>query len=106
MLRASEVIRAGLWGGNGADVVRLDYDLRTRRRISLRGVNGLAFLLDLATASGYRMDASSPWKRQQNVCWRSPAGMSVRWLVSPGTSAIAILPPKSGSVRSIFAMIT
>jgi urease accessory protein len=47
MLRASEVIRAGLWGGNGADVVRLDYDLRTRRRISLRGVNGLAFLLDL-----------------------------------------------------------
>jgi urease accessory protein len=50
MLRANEIIRAGLWGGMAADVVRLDYDLRTRRRISLRGVNGLMFLLDLASS--------------------------------------------------------
>jgi urease accessory protein len=50
MLRASEVLRAGLWNGKPADVVRLDYDRRTRRRIALTGEGGLAFLLDLAKA--------------------------------------------------------
>jgi urease accessory protein len=50
MLRASEIIRAGLWDGVGTDVVRLDFDLRTRRRITLKGVNGLVFLLDLPKA--------------------------------------------------------
>jgi urease accessory protein len=48
MLRATEIIRAGLWSANPADVVRLDYDHRTRRRIALTGVGGLEFLLDLA----------------------------------------------------------
>ena len=50
MLRATEILRAGLWNGKAADVVRLDYDHRTRRRIALTGTGGLAFLLDLAKA--------------------------------------------------------
>src|SRR6185295_18157912 len=50
MLRATEIATAGTWKGNPADVVRLDYDRRTRRRIALTGANGLAFLLDLARA--------------------------------------------------------
>ena len=50
MLRGTEILLAGLWGGKPADVVRLDYDRRTRRRTSLTGVGGLAFLLDLAKA--------------------------------------------------------
>jgi urease accessory protein len=50
MLRATEVLPGGTWKGNPADVVQLDYDKRTRRRIALTGVGGLAFLLDLARA--------------------------------------------------------
>ena len=50
MLRATEILRAGLWGGKPADVVRLDYDKRTRRRMALVGNGGLSFLLDLAKA--------------------------------------------------------
>jgi urease accessory protein len=50
MLRATDILLAGLWGAKPADVVRLDYDRRTRRRISLTGNGGLAFLLDLAKA--------------------------------------------------------
>src|SRR5438128_12327764 len=50
MLRATDILLAGLWGGKPADVVRLDYDRRTRRRISLTGAGGLGFLLDLAKA--------------------------------------------------------
>ncbi|HZT48857.1 MAG TPA: urease accessory protein UreE [Hyphomicrobiaceae bacterium] len=48
--RASEVLPAGTWSGAPADVVALDYDGRTRRRIALTGAGGLAFLLDLAKA--------------------------------------------------------
>lgn len=50
MLRATEIVRAGLWNVKPADVVRLDYDHRTRRRIALAGAGGLSFLLDLAKA--------------------------------------------------------
>ncbi len=50
MLRATEILRAGLWNAKPADVVRLDYDHRTRRRIALTGAGGLSFLLDLAKA--------------------------------------------------------
>jgi urease accessory protein len=50
MLRATRIVPAGIWHGAPADVVRLDYDKRTRRRISLTGVGGLAFLLDLDKA--------------------------------------------------------
>jgi urease accessory protein len=47
MLRASQILRAGLWGGRPVDVVELDYDRRTRRRMALTGRDGLEFLLDL-----------------------------------------------------------
>src|SRR5882672_3650780 len=50
MLRATEIVLAGLWGTRPADAVRLDYDRRTRRRIALKGSGGLEFLLDLAKA--------------------------------------------------------
>jgi urease accessory protein len=50
MLRATEILLAGSWSGESADVVRLDYDHRTRRRIALTGASGLTFLLDLAKA--------------------------------------------------------
>jgi urease accessory protein len=50
MLRATEVLPAGEWKGKPCDVVRLDYDRRTRRRITLTGAGGLTFLLDLAQA--------------------------------------------------------
>jgi urease accessory protein len=50
MLRATEVVPAGDWKGKPADVVQLDYDRRTRRRITLTCQGGLTFLLDLAKA--------------------------------------------------------
>jgi urease accessory protein len=50
MLRATQVLPAGTWPGKAADVVRLDYDRRRRRRMALVGHGGLAFLLDLAKA--------------------------------------------------------
>jgi urease accessory protein len=50
MLRATEVLAAGTWKGKPADTVQLDYDRRTRRRISLTCSGGLTFLLDLAQA--------------------------------------------------------
>ncbi|MBX9590400.1 MAG: urease accessory protein UreE [Hyphomonadaceae bacterium] len=50
MLRAIEIVAREHWTGTPADVVRLDYDRRTRRRIALTGQGGLSFLLDLAKA--------------------------------------------------------
>src|SRR5215470_13894744 len=50
MLRATEVLASGAWKGTPADVVELDWDGRTRRRISLSAKGGLEFLLDLAKA--------------------------------------------------------
>ena len=50
MLTARTVLRAGLWGGVTADKVVLDYDRRTRRRMTLTGSKGLTFLLDLSEA--------------------------------------------------------
>jgi urease accessory protein len=50
MLRATEVLASGAWRGKPADVVELDWDGRTRRRISLSAKGGLAFLLDLERA--------------------------------------------------------
>jgi len=54
MLRATEIVPAGTWQGEAADVVRLDYDRRRRRRIALTGTGGLSFLLDLADAPALR----------------------------------------------------
>lgn len=50
MLRATHIVPAGSWPDRPADIVHLDYDRRTRRRLALVGDGGLAFLLDLAKA--------------------------------------------------------
>jgi urease accessory protein len=48
MLRATQILPVGSWTDRPADVVCLDYDRRTRRRLALVGNGGLGFLLDLA----------------------------------------------------------
>ena len=50
MLRATQIAPVGSWLDRPADVVCLDYDRRTRRRLALVGNGGLSFLLDLAKA--------------------------------------------------------
>ena len=54
MLRAEKVIPAGHWSGAPADTVVLDFDARYRRRVTMTGVGGLEFLLDLAEATMLR----------------------------------------------------
>jgi urease accessory protein len=54
MLRAVSVERAGTWSGACADRVVLDFDQRHRRRVTMRGEGGLAFLLDLEEAAHLR----------------------------------------------------
>ena len=55
MLRATAVREAGSWSpAEARDAVRLDYDARHRRRIVLRGLRGLDFLLDLPKAVALR----------------------------------------------------
>lgn len=54
MLRATRVIAAGDWKGEPADTVVLDFDDRHRRRVTMQGVGGLSFLLDLIEAVALR----------------------------------------------------
>ena len=54
MLRADKVVPAGQWSGAPADTVVLDFDERYRRRVTMTGVGGLEFLLDLAEATMLR----------------------------------------------------
>jgi urease accessory protein len=54
MLRADKIIAAGHWSGVPADTVVLDFDERYRRRVSMTGVGGLEFLLDLPEATMLR----------------------------------------------------
>ncbi|MBN8535062.1 MAG: urease accessory protein UreE [Rhizobiales bacterium] len=54
MIRAIEVIAKGDWKGDPADTVVLDFDDRHRRRLSMEGVGGLNFLLDLPEAVALR----------------------------------------------------
>jgi len=54
MLRADKVVPAGKWSGAPADTVVLDFDARYRRRVTMTGVGGLEFLLDLAEATMLR----------------------------------------------------
>jgi urease accessory protein len=54
MLRADKVIPAGHWSGVPADTVVLDFDERYRRRVTMTGVGGLEFLLDLPEATMLR----------------------------------------------------
>ena len=50
MNRIAEVLPAGHWTGEPADLVVLDYDGRHRRRILMTGASGREYLLDLAEA--------------------------------------------------------
>lgn len=52
--RATAVVARGAWSGAASDTVVLDFDDRHRRRLAMRGVRGLAFLLDLDTATVLR----------------------------------------------------
>ena len=53
-MRAIAVKAVTTWSGHAADSVVLDYDDRHRRRVAMRGTRGLAFLLDLPTATSLR----------------------------------------------------
>jgi urease accessory protein len=50
MIRATRALPLGQWSGQPVDTVVLDYDHRHRRRLSMTGEGGFAFLLDLADA--------------------------------------------------------
>ena len=50
-MRAIAVKTAATWSGHAADSVVLAYDDRHRRRVTMQGTKGLAFLLDLPDAT-------------------------------------------------------
>ncbi len=50
MIRATKVIPAGEWSSLNIDTVELDFDARYRRRLTLKGLRGFEFLLDLPDA--------------------------------------------------------
>jgi urease accessory protein len=50
MNRATKVIPAGQWSSLSIDTVELDFDVRYRRRLTLKGLRGFEFLLDLPEA--------------------------------------------------------
>ena len=114
MLRATEIVAAGAWTGKPADVVQLDYDRRTRRRIALTGIGGLAFLLDLAKApvlragDGIRLEdgrivaVEAASERLLEITCRTRGC----WRASPGTSATGIWRPRSPRASSTSATIT
>ncbi|MBO0766183.1 MAG: urease accessory protein UreE, partial [Hyphomicrobiaceae bacterium] len=92
MLRATEIVRAGLWNAKPADVVRLDYDHRTRRRIALTAIGGLDFLLDLAKApvlaagDGLKLEdgrivavEAAPERLLEIACRDQPALARIAW---------------------------
>lgn len=54
MMRAERVLPADTWSHVACDTVVLDFDRRHRRRIAMKGENGVEFLLDLAEATALR----------------------------------------------------
>ena len=54
MIRAEKVLSAGNWSHISSDTVVLDFDLRHRRRIAMKGEKGIEFLLDLAETMALR----------------------------------------------------
>lgn len=50
MIRANFISTSGAWQAKAADSVVLDYDERHRRRVTMKGVRGTEFLLDLPDA--------------------------------------------------------
>lgn len=92
MLTARTILRAGLWGGAAADTVTLDYDRRTRRRMTLTGAKGVTFLLDLAeapilrTGDGLKLDdgrvvevAAAPETLLEITCANELALARIAW---------------------------
>jgi urease accessory protein len=92
MLRATEVLASAEWTGAPADIVELDWDGRTRRRISLTAKGGLAFLLDLARApvlrsgDGLRLEdgriiavVAAPERLLQIICRDSRLLARIAW---------------------------
>jgi urease accessory protein len=53
-MRAIAIKSASTWFGEAVDRVVLDYECRHRRRFTMQGAKGLAFLLDLPAAAGLR----------------------------------------------------
>ena len=51
MIRALDIKRKGHWDGVAADHVVLAYDDRYRRRMTMTGIGGLGFVLDLEKAT-------------------------------------------------------
>jgi len=54
VIRASRVLPAGSWSVLNTDTVALDFDARHRRRLQMKGLRGLEFLLDLPEAVALR----------------------------------------------------
>ncbi len=54
MIRAVSVKAHGTWMGNPADIVVLDAEARHCRRVAMKAVRGLEFLLDLPQAARLR----------------------------------------------------
>ncbi|RFB79197.1 urease accessory protein UreE [Methylovirgula sp. 4M-Z18] len=50
MVRATQVLARGSWHQDAADSVVLEFDDRHRRRVAMKGVRGVEFLLDLPEA--------------------------------------------------------
>ena len=50
MIRANFISPKGAWQAKPADTIELDFDERHRRRVAMKGTNGLEFLLDLPEA--------------------------------------------------------
>jgi urease accessory protein len=53
-MRAIAIMEASTWTGEPADRVVLDYDNRRRRRMAMRGMKGVVFLLDLPASPSLR----------------------------------------------------
>lgn len=53
-MRAIAIKTASTWSGEPADTVVLDYDDRHRRRLAMKGLNGVSFVLDLPAAVALR----------------------------------------------------
>lgn len=53
-IRATKVLPAKSWDMLWTDTVALDFDMRHRRRVAMKGLRGFEFLLDLAEATPLR----------------------------------------------------
>ena len=59
MIRANFISPKGAWQAKPADTIVLDFDERHRRRVAMKGTNGLEFLLDLRLDEGPMSEAEA-----------------------------------------------